>query len=138
MKNSKATEGSSRTQSKHSSSDEDHVDLTTVASVSFDRSGHVREINAAAATLFDHSPLAMLGRPFARFVAQHDAENFLHHLLCCRNKEPKVETEVHLRSGSGEKIPVRLSSVCVSSGAQSVRFRYLTTIIDLRESMERR
>src|SRR3954447_13086412 len=69
--------------------------------VRFDRTGHIEQINPAAAELFDRSPLSMLGQPLSRYLIRHDAEEFLHHLLRCRTLEKKVETDLHLKSGSG-------------------------------------
>lgn len=137
MKNAKARPGSTKASRKtighNGSRNGEASDSGGAARVSFDRFGHIDRINPAAAKLFDHSPLSMLGRPFARFIARQESEEFLHHLLRCRTKEKKVETNLHVKSGGGEKIPVRLSSVCVSASAEGVRFRYQTTISDLRE-----
>src|SRR3954464_14531916 len=84
---------------------------STNACVRFDRTGQLRDVNAAAAILFDRSPLSIIGKPFSRFIIRHDAEDFLHHLLRCRMRDQKVDTDLHLKSGSGERIPIRLSSV---------------------------
>ena len=113
-------------------SDDHEFDSSTDARLTFDRTGVVQRINPLAAALFDRLPLSILGRPFGRFIARHDAGVFLHHLLRCRSREKRVDSLLHLKSGSGEKIPVRLSSVAVTPSADSVRFSYQTKIIDLR------
>src|SRR5262249_10606724 len=71
-------------------------DFAPTGYVSFDRSGRIAEINLAAARLFGLRRESLIGMPFAVLVWREDTPIFLHHLLRCRSREDRVETELRL------------------------------------------
>src|SRR4029453_966571 len=75
----------------------DLFDFAPIAYVSFNRVGHIEEINLAAAQLLGRSRDRLIGEPFALHVAKEDSPFFLNHLLRCRSSESRVETELHLK-----------------------------------------
>jgi PAS domain S-box-containing protein len=108
-------------------------DFAPIAYVSFDRVGRIEEINFAATRLLGKSRNALVGRPFAMCVSKPDTEEFLRHLLFCRTKQKRVETEVNLHNERGELIPVQLSSTPTASFLRDGALLFQTVIVDLRE-----
>jgi PAS domain S-box-containing protein len=111
----------------------DLFDYAPIAYVSFDRVGHIEEINLAAAQLLGARRDRLIGDPFAFYVTREDAGLFLSHLLHCRSSDSRVETELHLKKRSGEIIPVRLASSPATSSMRDGALLYQTAIIDLTE-----
>ena len=111
----------------------DLFDFAPIAYVSFDRLGHIKEINFAAAQLLKASRKRLIGSSFAVLVTKQDSGLFLDHLLRCRLAKSRVETELHLRNRNGAPIPVQLSSAPISSPQRDSSLLYQTAIVDLTE-----
>ena len=111
----------------------DLFDFAPIGYVSFDRVGHIEEINVAAARLLGASRDRLIGRPFALHVPKEDSALFLNHLLRCRSSESRVETELHLKKRNGEIILVHLASSPMTSSMRDGVLLYQTAIIDLTE-----
>jgi len=109
----------------------DLYDFAPIAYVSFDRTGRIDEANLAATELLDEPRDLLIGRPFAFYVA--DLDSFLRHLLHCRTSDQKVKTELQLKRRTGERIPVELLSMPITSTARNGVFLYQTSIVDLSE-----
>src|SRR6476660_4740853 len=67
----------------------DLFDFAPMGYVSFDRVGHIEEINIAAARLLGVSRDRLMGEPFALHVTKEDSTLFLNHLLRCRSSESR-------------------------------------------------
>src|SRR2546423_15125080 len=80
----------------------DLFDFAPIGYVTFDRVGHIEEINVAAARLLGVSRKRLIGTPFALHVTKEDSALFLNHLLRCRLSESRVETELLLKKRNGE------------------------------------
>ena len=93
----------------------DLFDFAPIGYVSFDRVGHIEEINVAAARLLGGSRDRLIGRPFALYIIKEDSALFLNHLLRCRSSESRVETELHLKKRNGEIILAHLASSRMTS-----------------------
>jgi PAS domain S-box-containing protein len=111
----------------------DLFDFAPIGYVSFDRVGHIEEINVAAARLLGDSRDRLIGRPFALYIIKEDSALFLNHLLRCRSSESRVETELHLKKGNGEIILAHLASSRMTSSMGDGALLYQTAIIDLTE-----
>jgi PAS domain S-box-containing protein len=111
----------------------DLYEFAPIAYVSFDRTGRIEEVNLAAVNLFGRHRNAMLGCPFAVFVAREDAQLFLNHLLRCRANEARVETELRLKQSQYELVPVHLTSTPMTSSMRQGAMLYQTAIVDLSE-----
>ena len=111
----------------------DLFDFAPIGYVSFDRVGHIEEINVAAARLLGASRDRLIGRPFALYVPKEDSALFLNHLLLCRSSESRVETELHLKKRNGEIILAHLASSRMTSPMRDGVVLYQTAIIDLTE-----
>jgi PAS domain S-box-containing protein len=111
----------------------DLFDFAPIAYVSFNRVGHIEEINLAAAQLLGRSRDRLIGEPFTLHVAKEDSPFFLNHLLRCRSSERRVETELHLKKRDGEIILVHLASSPMTSSMRDGTLLYQTAIIDLTE-----
>src|SRR5262249_53370733 len=109
-------------------------DFAPIPYVSFDRVGRIEEINFAAAKLMGKPRNAILGQPFASFVAKIDRTKFQRHLLSCRGRQSKAETDLTLRAGS-DRIPVRLSTTPTFATLSGGVVLYQTVVYDLRERM---
>src|SRR6185503_19993679 len=88
----------------------DLYDFAPIAYVSFDRSGHVREVNVAAAKLLGLSQKQLTDRSFTANIYPPDIDIFLNHLLRCRSSKSRVRTELRIVRVNKERIPVELSS----------------------------
>lgn len=55
-------------------------ELAPVGYATFDAVGRIREINLAAARIFDRSPSALIGRPFAELLTSGERTDFYEHL----------------------------------------------------------
>src|SRR5438309_5354343 len=84
----------------------DLFEFAPIPYVSFDRVGHIEEVNRAAVELLGASRNRLIGGPFALHVTKEDAGLFLDHLLHCRASDTRVETELHLKKRIGEIIQV--------------------------------
>ena len=111
----------------------DLFDFAPIGYVSFDRVGHIEEINVAAARLLGGSRDRLIGRPFAHYIIKEDSALFLNHLLRCRSSERRVETELHLKKRNGEIILAHLASSPMTSSMRDGALLYQTAIIDLNE-----
>ena len=111
----------------------DLFDFAPIGYVSFDRVGHIEEINVAAARLLGASRDRLIGRPFALYIIKEDSALFLNHLLRCRSSESRVETELHLKKRNGEIILAHLASSRMTSSMRDGALLYQTAIIDLTE-----
>ena len=111
----------------------DLFDFAPIGYVSFDRVGHIEEINVAAARLLGTSRNRLMGRPFALYVPKEDSALFLNHLLRCRSSESRVETELHLKKRNGEIILAHLASSPMASSMRDGVLLYQTAVIDLTE-----
>ena len=111
----------------------DLFDFAPIGYVSFDRVGHIEEINVAAARLLGDSRDRLIGRPFAHYIIKEDSALFLNHLLRCRSSERRVETELHLKKRNGEIILAHLASSPMTSSMRDGALLYQTAIIDLNE-----
>ena len=111
----------------------DLFDFAPIGYVSFDRVGHIEEINLAAARILGDSRDRLIGRPFAHYIIKEDSALFLNHLLRCRSSERRVETELHLKKRDGEIILVHLASSPMTSSMRDGTLLYQTAIIDLTE-----
>jgi PAS domain S-box-containing protein len=111
----------------------DLFDFAPIGYVSFDRVGHIEEINVAAARLLGVSRERLIGTPFAPHVTKEDSGLFLNHLLRCRSSERRVETELHLRKQNGEIILAHLASSPMTSSMRDGVLLYQTAVIDLTE-----
>src|SRR5438128_2274075 len=111
----------------------DLFDFAPIGYVSFDRVGHIEEINVAAARLLGGSRDRLVGRPFALYIIKEDSALFLNHLLRCRSSESRVETELHLKKRNGEIILAHLASSRMTSSMRDGVVLYQTAIIDLTE-----
>ena len=113
----------------------DLFDFAPIGYVSFDRIGHIEEINVAAARILGDSRDRLIGRPFAHYIIKEDSALFLNHLLRCRSSERRVETELHLKKRNGEIILAHLASSPMTSSMRDGALLYQTAIIDLNERM---
>ena len=111
----------------------DLFDFAPIAYVSFDRVGHIEEINVAAARLLGVSRDRLMGEPFALHVTKEDSTLFLNHLLRCCSSESRVETDLHLKKRNCEIILVHLASSPMTSSMRDGALLYQTAIIDLTE-----
>jgi PAS domain S-box-containing protein len=111
----------------------DLFDFAPVGYVSFNRVGHIEEINLAAAQLLGGSRDRLIGGPFALHVTKEDSVLFLNHLLRCRSSESRVETDLHLKKRNGEIILAHLASSPMTSSMRDGVLLYQTAIIDLTE-----
>src|SRR2546430_4194825 len=111
----------------------DLFDFAPIGYVTFDRVGHIEEINVAAARLLGGSRDRLVGRPFALYIIKEDSALFLNHLLRCRSSESRVETELHLKKRNGEIILAHLASSRMTSSMRDGVVLYQTAIIDLTE-----
>ena len=111
----------------------DLFDFAPIGYVSFDRVGHIEEINVAAARILGDSRDRLIGRPFAHYIIKEDSALFLNHLLRCRSSERRVETELHLKKRNGEIILAHLASSPMTSSMRDGALLYQTAIIDLNE-----
>ena len=111
----------------------DLFDFAPIAYVSFDRVGHIEEINLAAAQLLGTRRDRLMGAPFALHVTKEDAGLFLSHLLHCRSSDSRVETELHLKKRTGEIILAHLASSPTASSMRDGALLYQTAIVDLSE-----
>ncbi len=111
----------------------DLFDFAPIGYVSFDRVGHIEEINVAAARLLGASRDRLIGRPFVLHVTKEDSALFLNHLLRCRSSESRVEIDLHLKKRNGEIILVHLASSPMTSSMRDGTLLYQTAIIDLTE-----
>jgi PAS domain S-box-containing protein len=106
-------------------------DFAPTGYVSFDRSGRIAEINLAAARLFGLHRESLIGMPFAVLVWREDTPIFLHHLLRCRSKENRVDTELRLKDKNREIIYAELCSMPTSASEQDGAVLFQTSIVDL-------
>jgi PAS domain S-box-containing protein len=113
----------------------DLFDFAPIGYVSFDRIGHIEEINVAAARILGDSRDRLIGRPFAHYIIKEDSALFLNHLLRCRSSDRRVETELHLKKRNGEIILAHLASSPMTSSMRDGALLYQTAIIDLNERM---
>jgi PAS domain S-box-containing protein len=111
----------------------DLYDSAPIAYVSFDRVGHIQELNVAATQLLSRARSALIGTPFALRVVKAHSKLFQRHLLRCRSSKTRVQTELHLKNNHGDPIPVQLFSSRTNSLMNDARLLYQTAIIDLRE-----
>src|SRR5205814_262496 len=111
----------------------DLFEFAPIPYVSFDRVGHIEEVNRAAVELLGASRNRLIGGPFALHVTKEDAGLFLDHLLHCRASDARVETELHLKKRNGEIILVHLVSWPGASLMRDGALLYQTTIVDLTE-----
>jgi PAS domain S-box-containing protein len=111
----------------------DLFDFAPIAYVSFDRVGHIEEINLAAAQLLGARRDRLMGAPFALYVTREDAGLFLSHLLHCRSSDSRVETELHLKKRTGEIILAHLASSPMTSSMRDGALLYQTAIVDLSD-----
>jgi len=111
----------------------DLFDFAPIGYVTFDRVGHIEEINVAAARLLGASRDRLMGRPFALYVTKEDSALFLNHLLRCRSSESRVETDLHLKKQNGEIILAHLASSPMTSSMRDGVLLYQTATIDLTE-----
>jgi PAS domain S-box-containing protein len=111
----------------------DLYDFAPIAYVTFDRSGHVKEINLAAAKLLGLSRKQLIDSSFAVHVFKEDSDLFLNHLLRCRMTEPRVETELRLKNRNRQIVLARLSSSPTTSSMHDGALLYQTAIVDLTE-----
>jgi PAS domain S-box-containing protein len=111
----------------------DLFDFAPIGYVSFDRVGHIEEINVAAARLLGASRDRLIGRPFTLYVTKEDSALFLNHLLRCRSGESRVETDLHLKKRNGEIILAHLASSPMTSSMRDGVVFYQTAIIDLTD-----
>src|ERR1700730_1896380 len=111
----------------------DLYDFAPIAYVTFDRSGHVKEINLTAAKLLGSSRKQLIDSSFAVHVFKEDSGLFLNHLLRCRMAEPRVETELRLKDRNGEIILAHLSSSPTTSSMYDGALLYQTAILDVTE-----
>jgi PAS domain S-box-containing protein len=111
----------------------DLFDFAPIAYVSFDRVGHIEEINLATAQLLGARRDRLIGAPFALYVTKEDAGLFLSHLLHCRSSDSRVETELHLKKRTGEIILAHLASSPMTSSMRDGALLYQTAIVDLSE-----
>ena len=109
----------------------DLYDFAPIAYVSFNRSGRIEEANLAATELLGVPRDALIGRPFAFYVA--DLDLFMQHLLYCRTSEQQVATELQLKPRKGEPIAAQLLSTPITSTTRNGAMLYQTAIIDLSE-----
>jgi PAS domain S-box-containing protein len=111
----------------------DLFDFAPIGYVSFNRVGHIEEINLVAAQLLGASRDRLIGEPFVLHVAKQDSDLFLNHLLRCRSSESRVETELHLKKRNGEIALVHLASSPMTSSMRDGALLYQTAIVDLTE-----
>jgi len=109
----------------------DLYDFAPIAYVSFDGAGRIEEANLAATELLGEPRDLLIGRPFAFYVG--DLDLFMRHLLYCRTREQKVETELELKTRKRERIPAQLLSTPITSTTRNGALLYQTAVIDLRE-----
>jgi PAS domain S-box-containing protein len=110
----------------------DLFDFAPIGYVTFDRVGHIEEINVAAVRLLG-SRERLIGTSFALHVKKEDSALFLNHLLRCRSSKRRVETELHLKKRNGEIILAHLASSPMTSSMRDGVLLYQTAIIDLTE-----
>jgi PAS domain S-box-containing protein len=128
--------GSNRSESELKTAIQRYVDLydlAPVAYMSFDRVGVIEEANVAATQLLNRSRAALIGNPFAFYVAEEDSRLFLNHLLRCRSSKARFETELRLRKRGGEVFLARLLSTPSFSSMDGTAPHYQTAIVDLTE-----
>jgi len=111
----------------------DLFDFAPIGYVSFDRVGHIEEINVAAARILGDTRDRLIGRTFSHYIIKEDSALFLNHLLRCRSSERRVETELHLKKRNGEIILAHLASSPMTSSMRGGALLYQTAIIDLTE-----
>ncbi len=111
----------------------DLFDFAPIGYVTFDRVGHVEEINLTASNLLGRNRQQLIGAPFAICVAKGHAQNFLHHLLQCRSSQGPVKSELCLRRSDGTEFPALLSSTPTASAMKDGALLYQTAIVDLTE-----
>lgn len=109
----------------------DLYDFAPIPYVSFDRTGRIEEANLVATELLGVPRDLLIGRPFAFYVA--DLDSFLRHLLCCRNSQQQVKTELQLKPRKGEPLAAQLLSTPIASTTRNGALVYQTAIIDLSE-----
>jgi PAS domain S-box-containing protein len=110
----------------------DLFDFAPIGYVTFDRLGRIEEINLAAIRLLRRSRRQLIGTSFAVCVAREDTQLFLNYLRDCRSLESPVVTELNLKRGDDEKIPVLLSSTTLALMKDGASL-YQTAIVDLTE-----
>jgi len=111
----------------------DLFEFAPISYVSFDRVGHIEEINQAALQLLGRSRNRVIGEPFALHVTKEDAGLFLNHLLRCRASDTRVETELHLTKRNGEISLVHLISWPAVSVMRGGALLYQTAIVDFTD-----
>ena len=111
----------------------DLFDFAPIGYVSFDRVGHIEEINIAAARILGASRDRLIGSPFALHVTKEDSPLFLNHLFLCRSSKSRVETELHLKKRNGEITLAHLASSPLTSSMRDGVLLCQTAIIDLTE-----
>src|SRR6476646_637025 len=111
----------------------DLFDFAPIGYVSFDRVGHIEEMNVAAARILGDSRDRLIDRPFSHYVIKEDSALFLNHLLRCRSSESRVETELRLKKRNGDIILAHLASSPMTSSMRDGALLYQTAILDLTE-----
>jgi len=111
---------------------EELFDFCPVPYLVLDRNGVVERINLAGATVLVGERLRLEKVPLVVHVARRDRRVFLDHMRRCRLSDGLIVTELHLRTRSGEEIPVELASRAARSASDSPWW-YHTTATDLRE-----
>jgi len=100
--------------------------------VTFDRVGRIEQANLAACELLGIKRNSFIGSPFSLCVVPEQLTVFLSHLVRCRGRERRVESNLHLRKKTGEHISVLLSSTPTTIRHDSAHV-YQTAIVDLTE-----
>lgn len=102
--------------------------------VLLDSAGNVVDYNQETVRMLGLKRSEKLDGPFIRFVARGELSTFLNHLRECGLTEKPVITELNLRKGNGDTLPVELTSIRFEPHRGQRHFR--TALVDVSERRE--
>jgi diguanylate cyclase (GGDEF)-like protein/PAS domain S-box-containing protein len=114
-------------------------ELAALSYFSFDRDGAIREVNLAGSSLVHTDRSALIGMPFAKFVAAQDRDRFLQHVHRYIAGKVPATAEFLLELPDGQSIEVQMTCVVAQpAGSKEKYCRTVLTDITERRQIERK
>lgn len=110
----------------------DLYDFSPIGYASLNERGIIEEINITGGKLLCETPHKLIGRSFADFISQGDAQPFMDYLSRCKWSRQKRSTELRLNPLRGSETNVQLFTV-VTQDADRHTLQFRTAIIDITQ-----
>lgn len=110
----------------------DLYDFSPIGYASLDERGRLEEINITGGKLLGENPHKLIGRSFADFISQKDAQAFTDHLHRCKWSRQKRTIELQLNPQNGSATEVQLFTM-LTQDADRHTLQFRTAIIDITQ-----